>query len=114
LYCEIEPIKEEAAAAEKKLVSHMEINENYSFAGEHRSNGIIKVEKIANSITTLNSLVSQLTIKISERDQEREMYKRENQRLRQQLHLIQDDEIVSNTARELSTEKSGQEEQPEP
>lgn len=62
LYCEIEPIKEGAAAAEKKLVSHMEINENYSFAGEHRSNGIIKVEKIANSITTLNSLVSQLTV----------------------------------------------------
>lgn len=40
-----------------------------------------------------------MQIKIAERDQEREVYKRENQRLRQQLHLLQDDEVVSNAAR---------------
>jgi hypothetical protein len=40
-----------------------------------------------------------LQIKIAERDHERDMYRRENQRLRQQLHLIQDEEIVENTLR---------------
>lgn len=62
LYCEIEPIKDDAAKTERKIVSHMEINENYSCVGENSSTGAIKVEKIAASITTLNSLVSQLTV----------------------------------------------------
>lgn len=62
LYCEIEPIKNERTTTERKIVSHMEINENYSCVGENSSTGIIKVEKIAASITTLNSLVSQLTV----------------------------------------------------
>lgn len=35
-------------------------------------------------------------MKIAERDQEREIYRRENQRLRQQLHLIQGEEMVEN------------------
>lgn len=38
-------------------------------------------------------------IKIAERDHERDLYRRENQRLRQQLHLIQDEETVENTIR---------------
>lgn len=63
LYCEIEPLKDEGGAAiERKIVSHMEINETYSGTGENSSAGIIRVEKIAASITTLNSLVSQLTV----------------------------------------------------
>lgn len=63
LYCEIEPIKDAIeATTEKKIVSHMEINENYSCMGENSSTGIIKVEKIAAPITMLNSLVSQLTV----------------------------------------------------
>lgn len=62
LYCEIEPLKDDGAAAERKIVSHMEINETYSGTGESSSAGIIRVEKIAASITTLNSLVSQLTV----------------------------------------------------
>lgn len=41
----------------------------------------------------------ELQIKIAERDHERDIYKRENQRLRQQLHLIQDEEIVENAVR---------------
>jgi hypothetical protein len=60
LYCEIEPLKEDSAA--KKIVSHMEINENYS--GSVSSGNSIRVEKIAVSITTLNSLVSQLTVSL--------------------------------------------------
>lgn len=63
LYCEIEPLKDDGVAAvERKIVSHMEINETYSGTGESSSAGIIRVEKIAASITTLNSLVSQLTV----------------------------------------------------
>lgn len=38
-------------------------------------------------------------IKIAERDHERDLYRRENQRLRQQLHLIHDEEVVENAAR---------------
>jgi hypothetical protein len=78
LYCEIEPLKVEAAAAAAAAsavgggnVSHMEINETYSgsvvcedgSSGGAKKSGIIKVEKIAASITTLNSLVSQLTVR---------------------------------------------------
>jgi hypothetical protein len=63
LYCEIEPLKDDVVAAVgRKIVSHMEINETYSGIGEKRSGSSIKVEKIAISITTLNSLVSQLTV----------------------------------------------------
>lgn len=64
LYCEIEPLKDDdaAAAAQRKIVSHMEINENYSGASVSSGGGSIRVEKIAASITTLNSLVSQLTV----------------------------------------------------
>lgn len=64
LYCEIEPLKDEdaTAAAQRKIVSHMEINENYSGASVSSGGGSIRVEKIAASITTLNSLVSQLTV----------------------------------------------------
>lgn len=63
LYCEIEPLKDvNGARAVGKIISHMEINENYSCASENGGAGIIKVEKIAASITTLNSLVSQLTV----------------------------------------------------
>lgn len=62
LYCEIEPIKDNGVTKERKIVSHMEINENYSYVGENKTTSIIKVEKIAASITTLNSLVSQLTV----------------------------------------------------
>lgn len=49
--------------------------------------------KISVKLTLLNQ------IKIAERDHERDIYKRENQRLRQQLHLIQDEEIVENAVR---------------
>lgn len=59
LYCEIEALKDDEGG---KMVSHMEINENYSGAGENGNGGHIRVEKIAASITTLNSLVSQLTV----------------------------------------------------
>lgn len=64
LYCEIEPLKDDdaVAAAQRKIVSHMEINENYSGASVSSGGGSIRVEKIAASITTLNSLVSQLTV----------------------------------------------------
>lgn len=64
LYCEIEPLKDDSVTAERKVVSHMEINENY-VAVETSPTGIIRVEKIAASITTLNSLVSQLTVSLS-------------------------------------------------
>lgn len=65
LYCEIEPLKEDAVG--KKIVSHMEINENYSGASGSSGGNSIRVEKIAASITTLNSLVSQLTVSLSEK-----------------------------------------------
>lgn len=58
LYCEIESLKDDGTTVAKN-VSHMEINENYSGAG---GTDILRVEKIAASITTLNSLVSQLTV----------------------------------------------------
>ncbi|XP_070505008.1 rho guanine nucleotide exchange factor 12-like isoform X1 [Chironomus tepperi] len=101
LYCEIEPLKNETAIATK--VSHMEINDTYSSAvdSEIRKSAIIKIDKIAASVTTLNSLVSQLSIKIAERDHEREMYRRENQRLRQQLQIEQENEIVENAVNDL-------------
>lgn len=67
LYCEIEPLKEEVnaitVAATAKNGSHMEINDTYSGV-EIKKSGTIKIDKIANSITTLNSLVSQLTVRI--------------------------------------------------
>lgn len=62
LYCEIEPLKDEVTPQQQKVVSHMEINENYSGASENGGPGIIRIEKIAASITTLNTLVSQLTV----------------------------------------------------
>lgn len=62
LYCEIEPLKDDGVTAERKIVSHMEINETYSATSVNGSLGIVRVEKIAASITTLNSLVSQLTV----------------------------------------------------
>jgi hypothetical protein len=72
LYCEIEPLKDENAASDVALkVSHMEINDTYSSLVANsdknsdavvKKSGIIKVDKIAASITTLNSLVSQLTV----------------------------------------------------
>lgn len=72
LYCEIEPLKD--AAATEKIVSRMEINETYSGTLEHGSTGgIIKVEKIAASITTLNSLVSQLTVSWNDCNEERHL-----------------------------------------
>lgn len=167
LYCEIESIKDDGGL---KVVSHMEINENYSGAGENGNGGSVRVEKIAASITTLNSLVSQLTvskmfhqsktnfymihqmlssfsyiyfnpvfqyvlqIKIAERDHERDLYRRENQRLRLQLQLVEDEEIIANAARvrthllnyvglkfqlpsipqELSSEACEPDDQPEP
>lgn len=61
LYCEIEPIKDDGGL---KVISHMEINENYSGVGENGNAGHVRVDKIAASITTLNSLVSQLTVSI--------------------------------------------------
>jgi hypothetical protein len=72
LYCEIEPLKEENAAVVASKVSHMEINETYSGSNsllglaesEAKKNGSIKVEKIAASVTALNSLVSQLTVSV--------------------------------------------------
>ena len=62
LYCEIEPLKNETAIATK--VSHMEINDTYSSAvdSEVKKSAIIKIDKIAASVTTLNSLVSQLSV----------------------------------------------------
>lgn len=63
LYCEIEPLKDVGATVERKIISHMEINETYG-AVETNASGIIRVEKIAASITTLNSLVSQLTVSL--------------------------------------------------
>lgn len=65
LYCEIEPLKDEVAPPERKVISHMEINENYSGASENGGSGIIRIEKIAASITTLNTLVSQLTVRVA-------------------------------------------------
>lgn len=56
LYCEIEPLK---AACQRKMTSHMEINENYSGAGERPRTNIVCY---ANLITSLNCLVSQLTV----------------------------------------------------
>lgn len=61
LYCEIEPIKDDGVSA-KKVLGQMEINENYSGTVENGGAGIIRVEKIAASITSLNLLVSQLTV----------------------------------------------------
>lgn len=68
LYCEIEPLKNETAAK----VSHMEINETYSSANDtyssvvdaldDKKSSIIKIDKIATSVTMLNSLVSQLSV----------------------------------------------------
>ncbi|XP_070503861.1 rho guanine nucleotide exchange factor 12-like [Chironomus tepperi] len=46
-----------------------------------------KDDTISISLSTFNSLISQLTIKIAERDHEREIYMRENQRLREQKKL---------------------------
>ena len=65
LYCEIEPLKEDAVG--KKIVSHMEINENYSGTSGSSGGNSIRVEKIAASITTLNFLVSQLTVSLSKK-----------------------------------------------
>lgn len=66
LYCEIEPLKEDGnSTVVAKNGSHMEINDTYSGV-EVKKSGSIKVEKIANSITMLNSLVSQLTVKYFE------------------------------------------------
>lgn len=66
LYCEIEPLKEdENSTVVTKNGSHMEINDTYSGV-EVKKSGSIKVEKIANSITLLNSLVSQLTVSFKE------------------------------------------------
>ena len=55
LYCEIVDGVE--------IRSEMEINETYSGGVDVRKSGSIKVEKIANSITALNQLVSQLTVR---------------------------------------------------
>lgn len=69
LYCEIEPLKDEIAsdvAAAK--VSHMEINETYSGSvistNDVKKLGMIKIDKIATSITAINSLVSQLSVRL--------------------------------------------------
>lgn len=69
LYCEIEPLKEEslAIAAAASVSQHMEINDTYSGSNVPCENDVkkmatIKIDKIAASITTLNSLVSQLTV----------------------------------------------------
>lgn len=59
LYCEIEPLKDDGTTKQR---SQMEINENYSRVSEGGGIGVIKLENVANSITTLNSLVSQLTV----------------------------------------------------
>lgn len=64
LYCEIEPLKDDGV----KIVSHMEINENYSggevtASANSNAGGTISINKIASSITTLNSLVAQLTVR---------------------------------------------------
>jgi hypothetical protein len=46
---------------------------------------LCEVDNINVTVNTLNRLVSQLSIKIAERDHERELYLRENQKLRE-LH----------------------------
>lgn len=63
LYCEIEPLKNETIIATK--VSHMEINDTYSSSGcgiDPKKSAIIKIDQIANSVTILNALVSQLSV----------------------------------------------------
>lgn len=60
LYCEIEPLKDDKTTSQRKLTSQMEINENYSGAGERPNTNIVCY---ANLITSLNCLVSQLTVR---------------------------------------------------
>lgn len=67
LYCEIEPLKDDKTIAQRKITSHMEINENYSGAGERPSNTTNNIVNYANLITTLNCLVSQLTVSLINR-----------------------------------------------
>lgn len=61
LYCEIEPLKEDKAISKRKITSNMEINENYSGVGEGPNTNTLIVS-YGNVITSLNCLVSQLTV----------------------------------------------------
>jgi hypothetical protein len=76
LYKQAEHIEEWIQSTQKCLNADSQSSENNK-----------EDDTISISLSTFNSLISQLTIKIAERDHEREIYLRENQRLREQKKL---------------------------